>query len=74
MWRGLADRSPPEFPGCRPVRISRAEIRTWEGRIEFWDADTEIAMAHEPAAAIQAALTCNNEEDFLLRPRIRDSA
>ncbi|MXW46336.1 MAG: hypothetical protein F4Z63_10095 [Gammaproteobacteria bacterium] len=38
----------PEFPGCHPVRISRAEIRTWEGRIEFWDADTEIAMVCEP--------------------------
>ena len=40
----------PEFPGCHPVRISRAEIRTWEGRIEFWDADTEIAMVCEPTA------------------------
>jgi len=39
----------PEFPGCRPVRISRDAIRTWEGRIEFWDADTEIAMVCEPA-------------------------
>ena len=40
----------PEFPGCHPVRISRAEIRSWEGRIEFWDADTEIAMVCEPTA------------------------
>ena len=38
----------PEFPGCHAVRISRDEIRTWEGRIEFWDADTEIAMVCEP--------------------------
>ncbi|MXW45108.1 MAG: hypothetical protein F4109_07200 [Gammaproteobacteria bacterium] len=38
----------PEFPGCHPVRISRSEIKTWEGRIEFWDADTEIAMVCEP--------------------------
>ena len=38
----------PQFPGCHPVRISRAEIKTWEGRIEFWDADTEIAMVCEP--------------------------
>ena len=37
----------PEFPGCRPVRVSRAEIETYEGRIEFWDADTEIAMVCE---------------------------
>ena len=40
--------SEPEFPGCHPVHISREEIRTWEGRIEFWDADTEIAMVCEP--------------------------
>ena len=37
----------PEFPGCYPVHISRAEIKTWEGRFEFWDADTEIAMVCE---------------------------
>ena len=40
----------PEFPGCRPVRISRAEIKTYEGRIEFWDADTETAMVCEPTS------------------------
>ncbi|MDE0413106.1 MAG: Uma2 family endonuclease [Gammaproteobacteria bacterium] len=40
----------PEFPGCLPVRISRDEIRTWEGRIEFWDADREIAMVCEPTS------------------------
>ena len=38
----------PEFPGCRPVRISRAEIKTYEGRIEVWDADTETAMGCGP--------------------------
>ena len=37
-----------EFPGCRPVCISRDEIADYEGRIEFWDADTEIAMVCEP--------------------------
>ena len=37
----------PEFPGCRPVHILRREIKTYEGRIEFWDADTEIAMVCE---------------------------
>ena len=40
----------PDFPGCRPIRISRAEIRSYEGRIEFWDADTEIAMVCEPTS------------------------
>ena len=37
-----------DFPGCRAVRISRDEIDSWEGRLEFWDARTEIAMVAEP--------------------------
>jgi len=37
-----------EFPGCRPVHISRDAIADHEGRIEFWDADTETAMVCEP--------------------------
>ena len=42
----------PEFPGCRPITIAREEIETYEGRIEFWDADTEIAwMVREPNGA-----------------------
>ena len=36
-----------DFPGCRPVRISRQEIDSWEGRFEYWDARTEIAMVAE---------------------------
>lgn len=32
-----------EFPGCRPVRISRDEIADYDGRLEYWDADTETA-------------------------------
>ena len=35
-----------EFPGCRAVRISRQEIDDY-GRIEYWDAATEIAMVCE---------------------------
>ncbi|MDE0660264.1 MAG: hypothetical protein OXI79_11510 [Gammaproteobacteria bacterium] len=31
------------FPSCRPIRISRDEITDFEGRFEYWDADTEIA-------------------------------
>ena len=37
-----------EFPGCRPLRIPRTEIADHEGRIEYWDAATEIAMVCEP--------------------------
>ena len=38
------------FPGCRPVRISRQQITDYEGRIEYWDATTEIAMVCESAS------------------------
>ena len=42
----------PEFPGCYAVTISREDIETWEGRLEFWDADTETAwMVREPTGA-----------------------
>ena len=38
-----------EFPGCRPVRITRDAIEEYEGRLEYWDADTETAwVAREP--------------------------
>ena len=41
--------STPEFPGCRPVRITRDAIGDYEGRIEYWDAATETAwVAREP--------------------------
>ena len=41
--------APPEFPGCRPVRITRDAIADFEGRIEYWDAATETAwMVCEP--------------------------
>ena len=36
-------RTTPEFPGCRPITIRRDEIATWDGRFEFWDAETETA-------------------------------
>ena len=39
-----------EFPGCRPVHISPAEIAAYEGRIEYWDRTTEIAMVCEPVS------------------------
>ena len=39
------------FPDCRPVRIPREEISDFEGRFEYWDADTEIAWtAREPTS------------------------
>ncbi len=41
--------STPEFPGCRPIRITRDAIADHESRIEYWDAATETAwVACEP--------------------------
>ena len=41
----------PEFPGCRPVRITRAAIDDHEGRFEYWDAATETAwVVREPTS------------------------
>ena len=37
-----------EFPGCRPVRITRDGIADGENRFEYWDANTEVAMVCEP--------------------------
>ena len=39
-----------EFPGCRPVSISRADIERRERRIEYWDAATETAMVCDPVS------------------------
>ena len=40
---------PPEFPGCRPITIKRGDIDAYDGRLEYWDADTEIAwVVREP--------------------------
>ena len=40
---------PPEFPGCRSVRITRADLDDYEGRFEYWDGDTETAwVVREP--------------------------
>ena len=33
------------FPGCRPFRLSRDAVDTYDGRFEFWDAETETAWA-----------------------------
>lgn len=39
------------FPGCRPIRIPREEVVDYEGRFEYWDAETEIAWtACEPTS------------------------
>ena len=57
--------SAPEFPGCRPVRVTRDAIADHEGRIEYWDAQTEtawvvreVSVRHEgPGQQLAALLT-----------------
>ena len=34
-----------DFPGCKPVRIQREDIELFDGRFEYWDARTEVAMS-----------------------------
>ena len=52
--RGCAAGDPlpsgPEFPGCKPVHLPRDDIETYDGRLEFWDARTEIAWVCEPTS------------------------
>ena len=57
--------STPEFPGCRPVRITRDAIEDHEERFEYWNAETETAWVarevtvwHEgPGQQLAALLT-----------------
>ena len=49
---GPPSRAAPQFPGCRALPIRCDEIATYEGRFEFWDAETETAWAvREPTGA-----------------------
>ena len=39
-----------EFPGCKPVYMTREDIASFEGRLEFWDADAATAWICEPTS------------------------
>ena len=39
-----------EFPGCKPVYMTREDIANFEGRLEFWDADASTAWICEPTS------------------------
>ena len=44
--------APPEFPGCRPVRLTRDGLEDFEGRLEYWEASSETAwVIAEPTSA-----------------------
>ena len=37
-----------QFPGCRPIHLSREDVVDYDGRFEFWDAELETAWVMEP--------------------------
>ena len=39
----------PEFPGCKPVHLSREQLADSDQRLEYWDGRTETAWICEPA-------------------------
>ena len=44
-----AAEDPSEFPGCRPVRVTPADLDDYHGRFEYWDRDTQTAfVVREP--------------------------
>ena len=40
--------SEPDLPGCRPVPFARRDLDDWDGRLEYWDGDTETAWVCDP--------------------------
>ena len=44
-----------EFPGCKPVCMTREDIASFEGRLEFWDADAATAWICEPSSPYHEA-------------------
>ena len=42
------DPSAPDLPGCRPMRLRRGDLDTFEGRFEYWDGATETAWVMDP--------------------------
>ena len=42
----------PEFPGCHTITLKREDLLDYDGRFEYWDADTETAwVVSEPTSA-----------------------
>ena len=48
--RAGSQRPAPEFPGCQPRHLRCDEIERYDGRLEFWDAETEVAWVAEPTS------------------------
>ena len=43
-------RPAPEFPGCTPVHLPRADLEDSDQRLEYWDGVTETAWICEPVS------------------------
>ena len=48
---GAAPLTAADFPGCRPVRLSREELDQSEMRFEYWDTATETAWICDPVSS-----------------------
>ena len=48
--RSRAEPESPAFPGCTPVHLPRAELESFDQRLEYWEAATETAWICEPVS------------------------
>ena len=48
--RSGAEPESPAFPGCTPVHLPRAELESFDQRLEYWEAATETAWICEPVS------------------------
>ena len=46
----------PEFPGCRPIRITRDAIADHESRIEYWCMEIILAILRNRGLAVSERL------------------
>ena len=58
-----------DFPGCESFHLPASGLEYYEGRLEFWDGDTETAwkVCESEDALMAAALACTNAADFRRR-------
>ena len=55
---GPAAYRPEDFPGCESFHLPASEIDRYEGRLEFWDGDTETAWKVCEPTSIQHEAPC----------------
>ena len=50
---GSAAYRPEDFPGCESFHLPASEVDRYEGRLEFWDGETEMAWKVSEPTSIQ---------------------